>query len=149
MVPSAYLGRSSPLVTHGPAFPPRLRPPLAPPLALFAAEPELARQLTVDPCLGDEADLACQQRWSKRYGALLRHAAAERPETLTHPPFLEPTLIGGITFQISRSVLAGEAAELETLLPGLLEFVLVYYLVPQDASRIAGTPGFHRRRSKP
>jgi len=43
-------------------------------------------------------------------------------------------LIGGISFLVSRRVLAGQAEQLERLLPDLLQFTLAYYLVPQDAS---------------
>lgn len=103
-------------------------------LALFAADPDLARLLTAEPFPEDEASIACYRRWKKRYGALLRHAAAGCPEASVHPPFVEPVLIDGIRSQISRRVLAGKTAELEALLPVLLEFVLVYYLDPQQTA---------------
>ena len=107
-------------------------------LAFLAAEPDLAHQLAVEPYfLWDDASVACRERWRKRYGALLRHAAAQSPEALTHPPFVEPALIGGIRFQIALRVIAGQTAELPALLPGLLRFVLSYYMDPkQTASHV-------------
>lgn len=121
----------------GAGFAERVEAALRATLALFAADPALARLLTVEPCLGDKVAIECHQRWKKRYSALLRHAAADSPLALTHPPFLEPILIDCIRSQISRSVLAGETAELPALIPDLLEFVLVYYLDPlETASQI-------------
>ncbi len=118
-------------------FPEQVRSAIAAALALLAADPALTRLLTVEPCPGDKAAIGCHQRWKKRYGALLRNAAADSPQALTHPQFLEPILIDCIRARISRSVLAGEAAELEALLPDLLEFVLTYYLDPkQTASHV-------------
>jgi hypothetical protein len=110
-------------------------------LEFLASEPGLARRLTVEPRLGDEAGIRSYQRWQKLYGALLRRAAGAHPELPIHPRFLEPALIGGIRFQIARHVLAGEAAKLEALTPELLQFVLSYYLEPGQASAIVCASG--------
>ena len=106
-------------------------------LALLATEPGLAHLLTVEPRLGNEAAIRSYQRWKKRYGALLRHAAGTDAELPVHPRFLEPALIGGICFQVRRHVLAGRSTELPALLPELLKFVLSCYVEPNQASRIA------------
>lgn len=47
----------------------------------------------------------------------------------SHPDldFVEPTLVGGISRLIARQVLAGEAEDLERLLPAILEFVFAFY----------------------
>ena len=99
-------------------------------LALFAAEPDLARLLALPPFGGDEEVMRCRHRWLRRYGAMLRRAAAGQPKAAAHPPLLEPTLIGGIYFQISRYLLDDRAEQLQDLLPDLREFLLVYYLGP-------------------
>ena len=83
-------------------FAERVQAALRAALALLAADPTLARLLTVEPCLGSELVIRRHQRWQKRYGALLRRAAAESPEASSHPSFLEPALIGGLRFQVAR-----------------------------------------------
>ena len=97
-------------------------------LALLSAELPLARLLTVEAYLGRRDDPLLSAALEKRFGVILRHAAATDPELIVNPPFLEPILIGGISFQISRRVLAGQPDQLPQLLPGLLGFTLAYYL---------------------
>ncbi len=115
-------------------------------LTLFVAEPDLARLLALPPFGGDEQVMRCRQRWLRRYGALLRRAAAGQPKAAAHPPLLEPTLIGGIYFQIARYLLEGRDEQLPDLLPDLREFLLVYYLGPQGTGRRAraAQPGSSR-----
>jgi hypothetical protein len=96
-------------------------------LALFAAEPDLARLLVPRPYGGGEEALLAHRRWRGRYADLLRRAVEKAPEAAGHPPFLEPTLIGGVYFQISRLLLDDRAEQLPDLLPDLREFLLVYY----------------------
>jgi hypothetical protein len=122
---------------RGAAFPARVEAALRATLALLAAEPELARLLAVQPH-GAGADAHhCYREGLKRYGALLRRAAASDPQASVQPDFLEPAVIAGIVWQIARSLLADGPEALEGLLPALLEFVLVYYLDPAQATRIA------------
>jgi hypothetical protein len=109
-------------------------------LALFAAEPDLARLLVPRPYGGGEEALRSHRRWRERYADLLRRAVERAPEAAGHPRFLEPTLIGGVYFQIARYLLDGRAEELPNLLPDLREFLLVYYLGPQGALRSRGYP---------
>ncbi|HWW66615.1 MAG TPA: hypothetical protein VNY83_01395 [Solirubrobacterales bacterium] len=123
-------------VEPGASFPEQVETALRTILALFAAEPELGRLLTVQPFAGDEAALDCYQRWQQRSAALLRAAAARSPSAHVHPPFLEPALIDGISWQISRRLLAGGADHLEDLLPSLMEFVLLCYFGPEQAGQL-------------
>lgn len=118
----------------GGSFPQRLEAALRATLELFAAEPELGLLLTVRPFAGDELAMRRHERWQERFADLLRAAAASSPSAYTHPPFVEPTLIAGIRWQISTRLADGGAERLEDLLPGLLEFVLVCYFGPQDAA---------------
>ena len=104
-------------------------------LSLFAAEPDLARLLVPRPYGGGEEALLAHRHWRNRYADLLRHAAEKAPEAGAHPPFLEPTLLGGVYFQISRYLLDGRTEQLPDLLPDLREFLLVYYLGPQGNHR--------------
>ncbi len=120
----------------GVGFAVQVQAALAAALALSVAEPALARRLTVEPYLGDQVTFRAQQRWRKRYGAILREAAGKDPELPVNPDFLEPVLIGGLCFQISRRILAGRSDRLPELLPGFLSFILSYYLAPPQANPV-------------
>jgi hypothetical protein len=111
-------------------------------LALFAAESDLARLLTAAPHPADEIAIRRHQRAKERYGAMFRRAAGADPNLQTNSLFLEPLLIGGISFQVSRRVLAGRADRLPQFLPGLLEFILTFYLDPPQVARNARAPAF-------
>lgn len=120
----------------GASFPQQVETALRSTLALFAADPELGRLLTVQPFEGDEQAIGCYQRWQRRYGDLLRAGAARSPRAYVHPPFVEPALIAGICWRISRYILAEGAEYLEDLLPSLQEFVLVSYFGAEQAGRL-------------
>ena len=106
-------------------------------LALFAADPELGRLLTVRPFEGGEEAIGCYLRWQRRCGDLLSAAAARDQAAYPHPPFVAPALIAGICWRISRRLQAQGAEHLEDLLPGLLEFVFVSYFGAQWADRLS------------
>jgi hypothetical protein len=104
-------------------------------LSLLAADPTLARTLAVHAGVGEQV-MRRHQYWQERFAALL--GAAANVLDSPGPDFREPTLIGGISWLIAQQVLAGEAESLERQLPGLLEFVLVFYLDPDEVAPIAG-----------
>ncbi len=97
-------------------------------LVFFAADPAAASLLTVEPYAAEVEVAQRYRRWLERFGELLRNAANSGSNTSPHLPFLEPALIAGITWQISRWVLAERTERLEQQLPTLLEFVLVFYV---------------------
>lgn len=102
-------------------------------LELFASEPKLARDLLTLPPYGGaavEETSRCRQRWSKRFGGLLRGAADTDSIRSCELDFLEPVLIGGIVSLVSREILTGDPERLPQLLPGLLEFLLIFYVAP-------------------
>jgi hypothetical protein len=119
-------------------LPARLEAGLRAALGLLAVEPELAYRLTVDPCLGgDDAALDARRDWLERFAGLLAGAAAEDPRVTQESFFVASFLIGGVRFEIGRRVLAGEAADLLRLLPGILEVLLAYYFEPGEPQRLA------------
>jgi hypothetical protein len=106
---------------------------------MLAADPELARRLTLGPYRDEgEGALEVHREWIRCFGGLLSDAVAGDPRTTSSaPPFLAAYLIGGVCFQIARLVTRDEGEELLWLLPGTLEGLLSYYFEPGEAREFA------------
>jgi len=108
-------------------------------LGFLAAEPNLARLCMVEalvagPVVVDRYDEAIQSfvpYFRKGREGLSPTALADLS------PTTEEALAGGMVSLISRRIVAGRAAELEELLPDLVEFTLTPYLGVSGAARIA------------
>lgn len=140
---SAILGACDP----DDSLPVKVGAALAAAFSLFVADPGLAYLLTICPERAD-ADLdRLQWDWRRRYGSLLRDAAADdgAPEL---PFFVEPTLIAGIGFSVAQHLRRGEGPRLlESLLPTARWYLLSYYLPPEEVLRLGAEafPGDDRR----
>lgn len=127
-------------------LPGRLEAALRTALETLAADPGMARLLTVDPYLDDEEGaLDALRDWIARFGDLLRAAAAEDPRASRGSDFLASFLIGGVRFQVARLVLNGEGGDLPRLLPGTLEALLAYYFEPGEPPHLARQALEHHR----
>jgi AcrR family transcriptional regulator len=120
-------------------WPHAVRAGIAAMLAFLAAEPNLARlsmveALVAGPVVVERYDSAIQsfvpyfQRG--REGRSKKVLARLNPTT-------EEALVGGMMSLISRRIIAGKTAELESLLPDLVEFTLTPYLGSEKAAEIA------------
>jgi len=106
-------------------------------LEFLAADPDLARLCLVEPVSATpktalrfrEAILACVPA--------LARGRKEIREASFLPPSTEDSLLGGIISLTTRSILAGEASELPSLLPDLVEFTLSPYLGAEEAAKLA------------
>lgn len=106
-------------------------------LAFLAAEPDLARLCLVE---SRGAGPAVATRFNQAVGEmapLLARGRAERPEGERLPASTEDSTIGALVSLASRKVAAGEAEHLEDLLPDCAELVLLPYLGPAEAARLA------------
>ena len=106
-------------------------------LAFLAAEPDLARLCLVESRGAGPAVVA---RFSEAVGEmapLLARGRAERPEGERLPDSTEDSTIGSLVSLTYRKVAAGEAEQLGGLLPDCAELVLLPYLGPQEATRLA------------
>jgi len=108
-------------------------------LAFFVAEPNLARLCMVEALI---AGPVVVQRYDAAIQRLVPYLEAGRvgrtPEALTVlSPTIEEALAGGTISLISRRIIAGRTAELEELLPGIVEFVLTPYLGAEEAMVVA------------
>ncbi|MGH2974085.1 MAG: TetR/AcrR family transcriptional regulator [Solirubrobacterales bacterium] len=106
-------------------------------LAFFAAEPDLARLCLVESQAAGPAVAARFHEAVHEAIPYLEQGRAERPAARDLPPTTEESTIGALTMLASRKVAAGEAAQLEDLLPDFAQFILAPYLGAEEASRLA------------
>jgi AcrR family transcriptional regulator len=108
-------------------------------LRFLAAEPQLARLSMVEALV---AGPVVVERYDAAIQSFVPYFRSGRdglpPEVLERlSPTTEEALVGGMVSLISRRILAGKTAELETLLPDLVEFTLTPYLGSAEATGIA------------
>jgi AcrR family transcriptional regulator len=106
-------------------------------LAFFASEPDLARLCLVEsrgagPVVTGRFAAAVSEAVP-----LLELGRAERSGERELPESTEDSVIGSLVSLAFRKVAAGEAEQLEELLPDFVEFILSPYLGPEQASRLA------------
>jgi AcrR family transcriptional regulator len=120
-------------------WPRAVRAGIAAMLHFLAAEPNIARLCMVEalvagPVVVERYDAAIQS-----FVPYFRGGREGRsPEILSRlSPTTEEALVGGMMSLISRRIIAGKTAELESLLPDLVEFALTPYLGGAEAAAIA------------
>lgn len=107
-------------------------------LAFLADEPDLARLCLVESRVAGPAVAARLNEAVAELTPLLARGRAERPPgERPLPDSTEDSTIGSIVSLAYRKVAAGEAAQLEDLLPDSVELALLPYLGPAEASRLA------------
>jgi AcrR family transcriptional regulator len=107
-------------------------------LAFLASEPDLARLCLVESRGAGPAVTARFNQTVAEMAPLLRQGRAERPAgERPLPDSTEDTTIGSLVSLAHRKIAAGEAEQLEDLLPDCAEFVLAPYLGPAEATRLA------------
>jgi AcrR family transcriptional regulator len=106
-------------------------------LAFLAAEPDLARLCLVESRAAGPAVTARFNAAVGEMAPLLRQGRAERPEGARLPDSTEDSTIGSLVSLAQRKVAAGEAERLEDLLPACAELILLPYLGPTEATRLA------------
>jgi AcrR family transcriptional regulator len=108
-------------------------------LAFLSAEPDLARLCLLESRAAGPAVTARFNEAADELTPLLRRGRAERPEGARLPASTEDSTIGSLVALVHRKVAAGEAAQLEDLLPDCAELILLPYLGPAEATRLART----------
>lgn len=106
-------------------------------LAFFAEEPDLARLCLVESQAAGPAVSARFHEAVHEVVPYLEQGRAERAGERELPATTEESTIGALVMLTSRKVAAGEAAELEDLLPDVAEFILAPYLGAEAAARLA------------
>jgi AcrR family transcriptional regulator len=106
-------------------------------LAFLASEPDLARLCLVE---SQSASPVIATRFHQAVRELVPPLAKGREERSEHralPPTTEDSTVGALVSLAGRKVAAGEAEDLEELLPDFIEFILSPYLGPSEAERLA------------
>ncbi len=106
-------------------------------LAFLASEPDLARLCLVESRAAGPAVTARFNEAVAEAVPLLAQGRPERPEGKRLPASTEDSTIGALVSLVHRMVAAGEAEQLEDLLPDCAELVLLPYLGPTEAARLA------------
>jgi AcrR family transcriptional regulator len=106
-------------------------------LSFLSAEPDLARLCLVE---SRSAGPAVAARFNEAVGEmapLLAQGRPERPEAARLPASTEDSTIGSLVSLVHRKVAAGQAEQLEDLVPDCVELALLPYLGPAEATRLA------------
>jgi AcrR family transcriptional regulator len=107
-------------------------------LGFLAAEPDLARLCLVESRVAGPVVTARFNEVAGQLAPLLRQGRAERPEgERPLPDSTEDSTVGSLVSLVHRKVAAGEAAQLEELVPECAELILLPYLGPAEAARLA------------
>jgi AcrR family transcriptional regulator len=106
-------------------------------LAFLASEPDLARLCLVESRSAGPAVTARFNEAVNELVPLLRLGRAERSSDRPLPDSTEESTIGALVSLAFAKVSAGEAEQLEQLLPDFAEFILSPYLGPEEAARRA------------
>jgi AcrR family transcriptional regulator len=106
-------------------------------LTFLAAEPNLARLCLVESQGAGPTVSARFHEAVHEAVPLLRLGREQRQRDRDLPGTTEESVIGALVMLASRKVAAGEAEQLEDLLPDFAEFILSPYLGAEEATRLA------------
>lgn len=117
-------------------WPPRVRAGIESLLSALAAEPALASISLVEGLRAGRGVYDRYQAAVESFVVYLRDGAPQAPGGGEVPEATDEAVVGGIASLLGRRVLAGEAEQIDQLLPEVLEFALTPYLGTAEARRI-------------
>jgi AcrR family transcriptional regulator len=117
-------------------WPSRIRDGIASLLSLLASDPALASIALVEGLRAGRGVYDRYQMAVESFVPHLRDGAPEAPDGGEVPTATDEAVVGGIASLLGRRVLAGEAEQIDELLPDVLEFALTPYLGAAEARRI-------------
>lgn len=117
-------------------WPLRIRAGIGSLLSTLAAEPALASISLVEGLRAGRGVYDRYQAAVESFVVYLRDGAPEAPGGGEVPEATDEAVVGGIASLLGRRVLAGEAEQIDQLLPEVLEFALTPYLGTSEARRI-------------
>ncbi len=114
----------------------RVRDGVASLLDLLAGDPALASIVLVEGLRVGRGVYDRYQAALESFVPGLRAGAPRPPDSESVPKAMDEAVIGGIASLLGRRVLAGEAEQIDDLLPEVLEFAMTPYLGAAEARRI-------------
>lgn len=102
----------------------------------FEEEPALAKAFLVEPAAATPAIATRFREAVMRWVPFLEQGRSRRPGGADLPDSTEDSILGGVVFVISRSILTG-TEPLSSILPDLVEFTLSPYLGSAAAAELA------------
>jgi AcrR family transcriptional regulator len=118
------------------AWPSRISDGIAALLSTLSVEPALASISLVEGLRAGRGVYDRYQAAVESFVVYLREGAPEGPSGDLVPEATDEAVVGGIASLLGRRVLAGEAEQIDQLLPEVLEFALTPYLGTAEARRI-------------
>ncbi len=118
-------------------WPQQVRAALATMLRFLASEPELARVVMIEPVAAGSEIAARHRESMEGFVEILKAGRPQHGGERPLPEATEATLVGGIVSLIVREINAGRSAQLEQLLPDLVELTLAPYLGAEEAAKLA------------
>jgi len=115
---------------------PRIRDALSALLKTLATDPALASIFLVEGLRAGRGVYDRYQAAVESFVVYFRDGAPDAPDGEEVPEATDEAVVGGIAALLGRRVLAGEAEQIEQLLPDVLEFALTPYLGTAEARRI-------------
>ncbi|HEV7481583.1 MAG TPA: TetR/AcrR family transcriptional regulator [Solirubrobacterales bacterium] len=115
---------------------PRVRDGIVAALTLLACDPALASLSLVEGLRAGRGVYDRYQAAVESFVPYLRRGAPAGPDGEPVPVATDEAVVGGIASLLGRRVLAGEAEQIDQLLPDVLEFALTPYLGAAEARRI-------------
>jgi AcrR family transcriptional regulator len=120
-----------------PDWPHRVVAGLRSALEFFAAEPDLARLCMVESVTAGPTAAERFQEAISGIASLLAAGRNERSNPRPLPASTEESIVGALVSMTSRAIAFGEPEHLVDLLSDFVEFVLMPYLGPEEAHRLA------------
>ena len=118
-------------------WPLKIKASIATTIAFATAEPEQAQLLALDSLAGD-AEVARRVLTSSDHLASLLSAGRQyNPRGADLPDLTEKALVGAVSALIAGRLMNGEAEVLPELEPQIVELILIPYVGPEEASRVA------------
>ena len=115
---------------------PRVRDGVTALLDFLAGDPALASISLVEGLRAGRGVYDRYQAAVESFVPYLREGAPNTPDGEPVPAATDEAVVGGIASLLGRRVLAGEAEQVDQLLPDVLEFALTPYLGTTEARRI-------------
>ena len=106
-------------------------------LAFAVAEPEQAQLLALDALAGDAEVTSRVLASTDHLAALLSAGRQYSPRGAELPGLTEKALVGAVSAIVAGRLMNGESGSLPELEPQIVELVLIPYLGPEEASRVA------------